>query len=309
MSQGWTERRHQKQAESEARHLIAEARRILKRKRAKIPDAVAVDVEASVGDVEGALRGRDGEELRRAIGRLDEKLDEHLSFARKSTVREYAESIGVAVAIAIFLRTFVVEAFQIPSGSMIPSLEVGDHIFVSKFAYGISNPLGSRPFVRFGQPKRGDIIVFKFPQNQDLDYIKRVVALPGETIEIKHNEIFVNGRPMPRELTNGQCHEELDCELWSENLDGKIHPAQHRIGQRTEMEKKVVPDGNVFVMGDNRDNSNDSRSWGTVPLELVKGRALIVWWSRGPFDGDGVWQNVGAWFGAIRWRRFFTIVR
>ena len=321
MSAGWSERRNQKHAESEARHLVGEARRILKRKRATLPDAVVLDVEAAVADVEAALEGGQGDEIRRALGRLDEKMDEHLSFARKSTIREYAESIGVAIAIALFLRTFIIEAFQIPSGSMIPSLEIGDHIFVSKSAYGIGNPFANKRLISFGPPKRGDIIVFKFPQNQDIDYIKRVVGLPGETVELRKSEIFINGRPMHRELSKLPCHDDEgprmdghllagdDCELWMEDLDGKVHPAQHKPGSRPDFGPIVVAEGNVFVMGDNRDNSNDSRSWGTVPLELVKGRALIVWWSRGPLGGDGFPGIMKEWFGAIRWRRFFTIVR
>jgi signal peptidase I len=321
MSSGWSERRNQKHAESEARHLIGEARRILKRKRATIPEAVTMDVEAAIADVEGALQGGQGDEVRRTLGRLDEKMDEHLSFARKSTVREYAESIGVAVAIAFFLRTFVIEAFQIPSGSMIPSLEIGDHIFVSKFAYGIGVPFTNKKIVSFGTPKRGDIIVFKFPQKQDIDYIKRVIGLPGETVELRKNEIFINGRPMHREFSNQPCHDDEgpridgrpspadECELWKEDLDGKVHPTIHRPGLPTDVRPTVVPEGHVFVMGDNRDNSNDSRAWGTVPLELVKGRALIVWWSRGPIGGDDAVSGAKDWFAAIRWRRFFTLVR
>ena len=131
----------------------------------KIPEAVARDVEASAVEVERAMEapGDDLERLRQAVGRLDEKMDEHLAFARKSSVREYAESIGVAVAIALLLRAFVVEAFQIPSGSMIPTLEMGDHIFVSKFSYGIGIPFTYKKMVQFGQPQRGDVIVFRYP--------------------------------------------------------------------------------------------------------------------------------------------------
>jgi len=253
------------------------------------------------------------DEIRRAVTKLDEEMDKHLSFARKSTFREYAESIGVAIAIALFLRAFVVEAFQIPSGSMIPSLEIGDHIFVSKFAYGMTVPLTNKRIVSFGQPRRGDIIVFKFPGNQDIDYIKRVVGLPGETVEVRKNEVFINGRPMHRELSKDPCRDEegagqaQPCELWVEDLDGRVHPVNQRLGGFfNDHAPIVVPAGTVFVMGDNRDNSNDSRFWGTVPFELIKGRALIIWWSRGPIGDNG---GLGDWFRAIRWRRFFHLVR
>ena len=249
MFEKWKQQRLRRRAQAEARHLAHEARRIIKKKRYRIPDAVVSDVESAVNEVEQSLKGEDHERTRQALSRLDEKMDEHLAFARKSSLREYAESIGVAVAIALLLRAFVVEAFQIPSGSMIPTLEIGDHIFVSKFSYGIGIPFTHRRLVRFGQPKRGDIIVFRFPLDPDVDYIKRVVALPGEKVEVRKNEIFINGRPMSREFVKEVCRyedgppvdglrHERECERWLENLDGRMHttihnPArhEHRLGR------------------------------------------------------------------------------
>src|SRR5688572_19459159 len=171
------------------------------------------------------------EKTRQALNKLDEKMDEHLSFARKSSAREYAESIGVAVAIALLLRAFVVEAFQIPSGSMIPTLEIGDHIFVSKFSYGIGIPFTYKKILQFGSPKRGDVIVFRYPLDPEIDYIKRVVGLPGEKIELRKNELFIDGRPMVREHVPGACSYEdsptstraFNCDRWIERLDGKEH--------------------------------------------------------------------------------------
>jgi signal peptidase I len=312
MFSGWRESRDRKRAESEARHLASEARRILKKKSYRIPEAVSVEIEAAITDLEHALRGRDPETTRQALSKLDEKMDEHLAFARKSSVREYAESIGVAVAIALLLRAFVVEAFQIPSGSMIPTLEIGDHIFVSKFSYGIGIPFTNKKLFQFSQPKRGDVIVFKYPLDPDIDYIKRVVALPGERIEVRKNEVFIDGRPIPRVLVEDEpCVQDESprpCELWLETLDSKVHRAIQDHGMPRDWGGVVVPQGHVFVMGDNRDNSNDSRSWGTVPQELIKGKALIVWWSRGPTSGEISGQGVREWFGAIRWRRFFKLV-
>ena len=211
-------------------------------------------------------------------------MDEHLAFARKSTLREYAESIGVAVAIALLLRAFVVEAFQIPSGSMIPTLEVGDHIFVSKFSYGLSIPFTDNKILQYGEPKRGDVIVFKYPLDTSTDYIKRVVGLPGDTVEVRARQLFINGK---RDATASAsrcaaataryrrpaCPDDHDCELWLETLDGKVHDTILRAvapGRRLDP-RLVVPAGQVFVMGDNRDNSNDSRVWGTVPDEPHQG--------------------------------------
>ena len=161
-------------------------------------------------------------------------MDAHLAFARKSTVREYSESIGVAVAVALFLRAFVVEAFQIPSGSMIPTLEVGDHIFVSKFSYGLSIPFTDTKILQYAEPKRGDVIVFKWPNDHSIDYIKRVVGLPGDVIEMKQEELYINGKPVPRERLprvcsddeaprSGELFEAHDCELWMETLGDVRH--------------------------------------------------------------------------------------
>src|SRR3954467_11083638 len=195
----WRTRTADRSTRVEARHLIRESQRILKKKSYRIPAGVAAQVQGDIAAVEQALAGSDLEQLRKAIAALDDAMDAHLAFARKSTVREYSESIGVAVAVALLLRAFVVEAFQIPSGSMIPTLAVGDHIFVSKFSYGLVVPFSNKKILELRQPSRGDVIVFKYPQDPSIDYIKRVVGLPGETVELRHNEVFINNRPMPRE--------------------------------------------------------------------------------------------------------------
>jgi len=321
----WRRRSAARRARLEARHLAKEARRILRKKSFRIPGAVAATVTEAIKGVDDALAAGDLERLRKANATLDDAMDDHLSFARKSTLREYAESIGVAVAVALLLRAFVVEAFQIPSGSMIPTLHVGDHIFVSKFSYGLSIPFTDIKVMQYGQPVRGDVIVFKFPQDKSVDYIKRVVALPGDTVEVRQGDLYVNGERVPRERVPGPCRydsdteqdpappraaqrgiDPRDCEKWVETLGRK----QHEIitepgGGGKEQTRTVVPAHHVFVMGDNRDNSSDSRVWGPVNFDLIKGRALIVWWSKGPSEN---W-NAGSWAKAIHWRRFFTVVR
>lgn len=227
----WRTHKSWNRARDEGKHLVKESRRILRRRSYRIPQTVAGEIEAAVADVESAGKGEDFERLREAIATLDERMDKHLAFARKSTAREYAESIGVALAVALLLRAFVVEAFQIPSGSMIPTLEIGDHIFVSKFAYGIGIPFTNKKVMEFGDPKRGDIIVFRYPPDPSTDFIKRVVGLPGDLVELRHNQVFINGQPMPRERTVGTCRynegrspeEARDCELWIEILGSKAH--------------------------------------------------------------------------------------
>jgi signal peptidase I len=319
--EAWRARRVRKNTTLEARSLVAETRRILKKKRDGMPQAVLTEIEESTAAVETALAGGDPEAVRQATTALDTLVEQQLGFARKSTVREYSESIVVAVAIALLLRAFVIEAFQIPSGSMIPTLEVGDHIFVSKFAYGIAIPFTNKKILAIGEPHRGDVIVFKYPLGPETDYIKRVVGLPGDKVEIHRNEIFINGRPMPRSLqAQPPCHysespryeglsNERNCERWIEQLDGKVHETIYEPDRAPQdFGPKEVPLGHVFVMGDNRDNSNDSRVWGYVPYDLIKGRALIVWWSRAPIPDGFAMARVADWFKAIRWRRFFQLV-
>ena len=178
---------------------------------------------------------------------------------KKSVFREYAEAAAIAVILALFIRTFVVQAFKIPSGSMIPTLLVGDHILVNKFIYGVKIPFVNKTLIPIGSPQRDDVIVFIYPVDKSKDFIKRVIGLPGETLEIKDTKIYINGEVF--EDTHGDFK------------DSRRHFAKDNYGPVT------VPEGHLFAMGDNRDNSHDSRFWGTVPLESVKGKALIIYWS------------------------------
>ena len=314
----WKNRRQWSQARDQGKHLVKEARRILKRQRTRIPEAVAGEIASAVAEVESGLKGGNFEPLREAISTLDEQLDKHLAFARKSTTREYVESIGVALAVALLLRAFVVEAFQIPSGSMIPTLEIGDHIFVSKFSYGIGVPFTNKKLVEFGEPKRGDVIVFRYPPDPATDFIKRVVGLPGETVELRRNQVFINGQPLPREQQPGPCRykegrnpdDGRDCELWVEHMGEKVHQTyQDPNAMPQNWGPVTVPPRSVFVMGDNRDNSRDSRVWGFVPYDNIKGRSLIVWWSRDPAYGSLSPAGVAEWFSSIRFGRFFHSVK
>lgn len=311
--------RQRQQTKAEAKHLVAEAKRILRKKRLRIPETVQDTVAAHVAVVEATRKAGSIDEFRAAVRALDDCLTEHLAYARKSQTRQYVESIGVALGVALLLRAFVVEAFQIPSGSMIPTLEVGDHIFVSKFAYSMGIPFTNTKLMNLGLPKRGDVIVFKYPPDQSIDYIKRVVGLPGETLEIRQNEIFINGHPMPRQQVPGSCYtdevsdtehplerlERRPCEVWLERLDTKEHSLhQDPISEPAKFAPVRIPEGHYFVMGDNRDNSKDSRYWGFVPFELIKGRALVIWWSRDPSRGGLSLSGLRDWFASIQWRRF-----
>jgi signal peptidase I len=182
---------------------------------------------------------------------------------QKSAAREYTEAIVIALILALFIRTFIVQAFKIPSGSMLQTLLIGDHILVSKFIYGIKNPFSGSVLIPIKSPKRGDIVVFKYPKDQKLDYIKRVIATAGETVEIKDKKVFING-------ASPENH-------YGEFRDSNILPPSE--GPRDNFGPITVPEGQIFVMGDNRDNSYDSRFWGFVNLEAVRGRAFIIYWS------------------------------
>ncbi len=188
--------------------------------------------------------------------------------ARKSTAREYFESILIAVILALFARTFIVQAFKIPTGSMEPNLLIGDHLLVNKFVTAPTMFGFERALLPTREVRRGDIIVFKYPEEPDRDFIKRVIGLPGETIELKNKKVHVNGSS----IDEGYAHV-----LQPPSADGTPQPwdRRHTFGPVT------VPEGHYFMMGDNRDNSQDSRFWGFLPASFVKGRAMVIYWSFG----------------------------
>jgi signal peptidase I len=185
----------------------------------------------------------------------------------KSTLREYFESVCVAVILALFIRTFVVQAFKIPTPSMDPNLLVGDHLLVNKMLYSPTATALEGLLVPARPIRRNDVVVFKYPGEPERDFIKRVIGLPGETIRIENKQIYIDG------------------ELLEEPLAYFAHPpGEPELGilvdsRRDNMPDMVVPEDHYFVMGDNRDNSHDSRFWGVLPADLVKGRALVVYWS------------------------------
>jgi len=182
---------------------------------------------------------------------------------KKSVFREYFEAIVIAVLLALFIRTFVVQAFKIPSGSMLPTLQIGDHLLVSKFIYGIKLPFTGTLLVPFKKITQGDVVVFRFPKDRSVDYIKRVIGTPGDTVEVRNKKVIVNGKPI------NDSHAHITS---ATILDTKSSP-------RDNMGPILVPEDHIFVMGDNRDNSYDSRFWGFVDQKDVLGKAFILYWS------------------------------
>jgi signal peptidase I len=221
-----------------------------------------------------------------------------MGISQKSIIREYAEALIIAIILALTIRVFVVQAFKIPSGSMIPTLMIGDHILVSKLAYGFQLPkdcefqvsfppvtcFSSTIVMSFDPPVRGDIIVFRYPEDENKDFIKRVIGLPGDTIHIHNKHVIVNGQP----LLDDAFTQRVDPGI----IDGRINP-------RDNLGPLTVPPESYFVMGDNRDQSLDSRFWGFVRMDKIKGRAFLVYWS---------WNGQGAWTDWIRWERIGKLI-
>ncbi|MBW1696890.1 MAG: signal peptidase I [Deltaproteobacteria bacterium] len=195
----------------------------------------------------------------------------------KSRFRENIEAIVLAIVIALFIRTFVVQAFKIPSGSMKQTLLVGDHILVNKFIYGVKLPFISTTLIPVKKPKRGDIIVFRFPEDPKKDFIKRVVGVEGDVVEIKDKQVFINGKP-----ENHPYGVHTDSQV----IPGLIQP-------RDNFGPVTVPPNSLFVLGDNRDHSYDSRFWGFVDLKDVKGKAFIIYWSWDRENFGVRWKRIG----------------
>jgi signal peptidase I len=198
----------------------------------------------------------------------------------KSTFREYAEAIGMALLLALFIRTFIVQAFKIPSGSMIPTLLIGDHILVNKLSYGVRLPIVGRYLVEYRKPERGDVVVFVYPEDPSKDFIKRVIGVAGDLVEVRAKKVYINNQP----IDDPHAHFE-EAELQA----GGLHV-------RDNFDPVRVPENHIFVMGDNRDKSYDSRFWGFVNLNAVRGKAFVIYWS---------WDGIDRW---VRWERTFNLI-
>ena len=367
----------------EARVLVKEARAVLDTdgelhgKRSEL--------ETVTAGVEGSLATKNLVSVRAQLAALDQLVDDVIQRPARSTLREYIVSIGTAVLIALALRAFVVEAFKIPSSSMYPTLEINDYIFVNRFIYGERIPWTTTKLFSLSDPKRGDVIVFNYPCDpNNRDYIKRVIATAGQTVEVRCNVVYVDGVAVPSRLVDASCtylnndivasegeaadstkHPGEDangwypkpCSRYDETVDGKVYSTFHDrdrperdrqlaagtltegdgldfprsshlpnchdahdaakdfpaqvMGTIVEVSPEnpakvcephmhyIVPAGHVFVQGDNRNNSNDSRVWGSVPIANIKGKALFTWLSYQNFDLFKPWKLDGIRFDRI----------
>jgi len=360
----------------EAELLAREARAALALKRNL--RGKAGDLGAALAAVDAALAAKDYQGVRRGLPVLDALVDELIKHPNKSTTRDYVESIGAAILIALALRAVVIEAFKIPSSSMYPTLEVNDHIFVNKLLYGLRIPFTTTKLLEWRKPQRGEVIVFMQPCEPEKDYIKRVVATAGQSVEVRCNVVYVDGKPVDQQLLKGDTCTYDDyleddpehqlpakwvnrpCSEYIERAEGHEYETFHdpdrpardaraKAGQLTKGDERdfpllgadegpgchdtsgklilglnqqfgklvderrgagvcetqvhyVVPEGHVFVMGDNRANSNDSRYWGSVPIENIKGKALFIWFSYGELKWQRLWSR-------IRWDRIGDFVK
>jgi signal peptidase I len=329
-------------ARKDALRFARDARRLAGRHRRRLGHARG-EIDAAAREVDVAAREGDPRRLSDALRTLDALWDQHLARTLKSPWRAYAESVLAAVVLALLARGFVVDAFRIPSGSMVPTLLVGDYIFVSKIAYAVRVPFTHLRLVELGTPRRGDVIVFEGPRDPASDYVKRVVGIPGDVIELREQVLYVNGVPQPRSSEGEYAYaERLDpagpavsetCRRYREALaKGALAPPpgelpgdaesswqeaaasgvatydvlqcrRARLAAR-EGPFEVVSPGHVFVVGDNRDLSADSRGAGgwQVPFGLIRGRARLVFFSWG--DG-GTWPRTGP---GLRIERLFKSI-
>jgi len=237
---------------------------------------------------------------------MSEEAQQHSG--KKTFYKEWIEPFLIAAVVALFIRQFGVEAFKIPSGSMIPTLTIGDHLLVNKLLYGPRIPFTDSRFFRGAEPKRGDIIVFKFPEDESKNFIKRIVGVPGDKIEIRKGILRINDQPVlltevkeaeQKGQSSGQVSLWGKPQVFDEQLGTVTHRLQYLRDQSgTDFGPVLVPKESVFVMGDNRDNSQDSRVWKFVKYEKILGKALIIYWS---WDG-----NDGRW---LRWERIGNLIK
>ena len=233
--------------------------------------------------------------------RMDRAVQKEVQIPRDPVVIEYSRSLFPILLIVLLFRSFLFEPFKIPSGSMIPSLLIGDFIVVNKYAYGLRLPVLNTKFLSVGEPERGDVVVFRFPVDTSVNFIKRMVGLPGDTIVFRNKRLFVNGEPLEMEEQGLYSSGDVKCAVpradatrYLETLGEVTHDVLIHQNSGSKNGRWTVPEGHYFVMGDNRDRSNDSREWGFVPEDHLMGRAVGIWLNFDYTKGCGDLSRVGS---------------
>jgi signal peptidase I len=295
-----------------ARRSVDTTRTVFKKNFSRIEPQVRELIQERLSQTEKALENGDTGEILSKTERLENAYEDHLSGFGKSKLRQNIESLLIAVALALLIRTFIVQPFKIPSGSMIPTLLIGDHLLVNKFIYGTEIPFTDITVLPgTSDVRRGDVIVFKYPNYENdpskegLDYIKRVVGLPGDSIDLRGRNLYINGKEIPLKFAGNFYDERTGTSFdeYEENLLEDGHRVMYQKNQDSTYNGSYipvdrVPEGHVFVMGDNRDNSQDSRFWGYVPVDNIVGKAFIIHWSW-DWGEEGILDKV-------RWNRLLS---
>lgn len=294
-----------------ANRVFSVARSLFIKNRTKIQPELADFIQSKLGQMETAIRDGNSSELSLRTEELENLSKDHLSKFSKSKLRQNIEALILAVFLALIIRTFILQPFKIPSGSMIPTLLVGDHLLVSKFIYGTKIPLTDKIILPIKELARGDVIVFRYPNDEKdpskngIHYIKRIIGLPGDKIDISGRNLYINGEKIELQYLGAYYDERFGTEYdkYEEVLYGKRHIVLFEEGRAGTQRGRLpleVPPGHVFVMGDNRDNSQDSRFWGFVPIINIEGKAIITHWS---WDFEN-----GSFLNKVRWNRIFSLI-
>jgi len=294
-----------KEIKKRAKSELEEAEILFRKNKRKLSPEDREQFKNIIQSLAQGLKSKDAEALEKSISEYKFFREKHFSGVKINKTWETLKEILWILLIVFLIRWLAIEPFRIPSGSMIPTLLVGDQLMVNKFIYGWQIPLTTKKLTNFKKPERGEIIVFKFPKNTREDYVKRVVGVPGDRVMMRDGVLFINDKEVPRQYVSpytgpidaGFCSE---YDLYLEKL-GKIEHQMilcHRSHIGDDFGPVDIPKGYLWVMGDNRDNSSDSRSWGLVPMENIKGRA---WFIHLPLDPSRHYIP--------RWNRFFKRIR
>lgn len=295
-----------------SKDLIKSTGSVLSDNGSLIEPSVVKSGREKIDELKRAIGSDSIEQIEPAYKDLKEFTDKKLDKFGKSKLRQNIESIIIALALALLIRTFVIQPFKIPSGSMIPSLLIGDHLLVNKFVYGTNIPFSDIVIMPIEDISRGDVIVFKFPEDSEtgprkgVHYIKRVIGIEGDRVDIEGNDIYINNEKVEQKYIGDYAYEDNGLEITADMYKQFFPEHEFRVlykkGSSSTTKGKLgfpitVPDGSVFVMGDNRDNSYDSRFWGFVPVENISGKAFMIHWSW-DFDNSSI-------IDIIRWGRIF----
>ncbi len=294
-----------------ANQILSQTKSVLEKNISRINPGSAALIKQRIGSLEAALAEGSTKEILIETDALEGASHDYLSKYTKSKLRQNIEALVFAVVLALLIRTFVFQPFKIPSGSMIPTLLVGDHLLVNKFIYGTKIPFTDKVVFPLKDIERGDVIVFTYPNSErdpskkGVYYIKRVVGLPGDQIDIEGRSLLINDQEVPMQFVgtyedarNGEAFDEYDEDLYGDDHKVIFRKGKENTNTGNYIPVTNVPEGNVFVMGDNRDNSQDSRYWGFVPIENIAGKAFVIHWSW-DFDNPSFADKV-------RWERILS---